>query len=257
MAFALVRGVPESFAHALSAAPPDPPIDVSIARKQHAAYVAALTTLGLEVVTIPADEACPDCCFIEDTVVAADGMAVLTRPGAPSRRGEVDAVALVLGARVELRRMEAAATLDGGDCLRLGKTIYVGRSARTNENGLAYLRAVFGPRGYGVVAVPMPPGALHLKSVCSPLGEDLVLVAEGTLPAGTFGDARVLTVPREESAAANAVAFDRAALVAMDGVRTAALLARESFHVIPVDTSELRKADGALTCLSVIVEKRG
>ena len=253
-AFALVRGVPGSFAHALSAVPPDPPIDVVIAERQHAAYVAALASLGLEVVAVPSDETCPDCCFIEDTLLAVDGMAVLTRPGAPSRRGEVDAVARALAARVAIERMEAPATLDGGDCLRLGKTIYVGLSARTNENALSYLREVLGPRGYAVVAVSMPPGVLHLKTVCSPLGDDLVLVAEGTLPAGTFGSSRVLSVPREEAAAANAVAFGRAALVAADGARTAALLMREGFRVVPVDTSELRKADGALTCLSVILQ---
>ena len=252
-AFALVRGVPESFAHALSAVPPDPPIDVAIARRQHAAYVAALASLGLEVVAVPSDETCPDCCFIEDTLVAVDGLAVLTRPGAPSRRGEVDAVARVLAARVELRRMEAPATLDGGDCLRLGKTIYVGRSARTNENGLSCLSDALGPRGYTVVPVPMPPGVLHLKTVCSQLGDDVVLVAEGTLPAGTFGQARVVWVPREEMAAANAVAFGQGALVAAEGARTAELVAREGFRVVPVDTSELRKADGALTCLSVIL----
>jgi dimethylargininase len=255
VAFALVRGVPQSFADALSAAPPELPIDVDLARTQHAAYLAALASLGLEIVALPSDERFPDCCFVEDTVVAVPGLAVLTRPGASSRRGEVNGVAPALAARIEVVRMEAPATVDGGDCLRLGRTIYVGRSARTNEQGVACLRDVLGPRGYAVVGVPMPPSVLHLKSVCSPLGDDTVLVADDTLPVGTFGGARVLQVPKEEAHAANAVTFAKRALVAADGVRTAALLAREGFHVVPVDTSEMRKADGALTCLSVIVER--
>jgi dimethylargininase len=251
--FALVRGVPLSFANALSGAPPDPPIDVALAQKQHAAYVAALASLGLEIVAIPEDEACPDCCFVEDTLVTAGGRAVLTRPGAPSRRGEVEPVARALGRRIELVRMAAPATLDGGDCLRVGRAIYVGRSSRSNEAGIACLRDAFGPAGFTVVAVRMPPGVLHLKTVCSPLGDDVVLVAEGTLPAATFGAVRVVSVPREEAAAANVVAFGRTALVAADGVRTAELVAEQGFRVVPVDTSELRKADGALSCLSVIV----
>ncbi len=250
---ALVREVSRSFASAISAVPPDPRIDVTRARAQHEAYAAALAGLGLEVVRLPADEACPDCCFVEDTVVVGDDVAVLTRPGAPSRRGEVDVVAAALAARVELFRMDQPATLDGGDVLRLGKTFYVGMSERSNSAGVAYLRDVFGPRGYSVVPVAMPPGVLHLKTVCSPLSDDLVLVAEGTLPAGTFGPAHTLVVPRSEAPAANAVAFGRAALVASDGPLTAALVAASGFRVVPVDTSKLRKADGALTCLSVLV----
>ena len=116
-----------------------------------------------------------------------------------------------------------------------------------------YLREVLAPRGYAVVPVVLPPGVLHLKSVCSPLGDDAVLVAEGTLPLRTFGNARVVTVPRAETAAANAVALEGAALVSAHGVRTATLVAAEGFRVIAVDTSELCKADGALTCLSVII----
>ena len=245
-----------SFANALSAAPPDPPIDVALAQRQHAAYVAALASLGLEIVAIPHDEACPDCCFVEDTVVTAGGRAVLTRPGAPSRRGEVEPVARALAKRIELVRMEAPATLDGGDCLRVGKTIYVGLSSRTNTAGITCLRDVFGPDGFTVVAVNMPPDVLHLKTVCSPLDDERVLVAQGTLPAATFGGACVVSVPRQEAAAANVVAFGRTALVAADGVRTAELVAQHGFRVVPVDTSELRKADGALSCLSVIVGAR-
>lgn len=128
---ALTRSIPDSYAGALAAVPADPPIDIAEARAQHAAYLAALADLGAEVVTIAADEEHPDCVFIEDTAVVAGEVAVITRPGAPSRQGEVTAVAAALAGRLDLHRMPAPATLDGGDCLRLGNTIYVGRSART------------------------------------------------------------------------------------------------------------------------------
>ncbi len=251
---ALVRGVPSTFARALVARPPAVPIDVARARAQHAAYVAALRSLGLAIVELPADDAFPDCVFVEDTAVVARGAALVTRPGAVSRRGEVDAVAAALAGRVEVARMEAPATLDGGDCLRIGDAIYVGLSARTNAAGAARLAEVFGPRRLRVRTVQRPPGALHLKSVCSPLGDDCVLVAAGTLPASAFPGARVVEVPADEARAANAVACAGGAIVAAGCPETRALVEAAGLRVVPVDTSELAKADGALTCLSILVD---
>jgi dimethylargininase len=259
--FAIVRDVAASFAEALAAAPPPEPIDVARARGQHAAYVAALAALGLEIVRAERDDACPDGVFVEDTAVVAGGTIVLTRPGAPSRRAEVASVARVLAGRgARLLTMPEPATLDGGDCLRLdaARVIYVGRSARTNAAGAAFLRAAVAEEGFRVVEVAMPAGVLHLKSVCAPLGADAVVVAEGTLPDDVFAasGARVVHVPPAEAAAANVVYYGRGALVAADGDETAARVAAEGFAVRRVDTSELRKADGALTCLSVIVPPR-
>jgi dimethylargininase len=249
----LVRGVAESFAHALVAAPPERPIDVARARIQHAEYVMALASLDVDVVALPADEAYPDCCFVEDTAVVAVGAALLTRPGAPSRRGEVRGVAAALAERCVLVRMEAPATLDGGDCLRAGRTFYVGRSRRTNAEGIARLAAVFGSRGLRVVPVELPAGVLHLKSVCSPLGDDRVLVAEATIPPATFVGLRTIVVPTEEAHAANAVAVGGGAVVAAGCPRTQSLVEAAGFRTVTVDTSETRKADGALTCLSIII----
>ncbi|HKA87493.1 MAG TPA: arginine deiminase-related protein [Haliangiales bacterium] len=254
IALALVRGVPSTFARAISARPPDVPIDVARARAQHAAYVAALRSLGPTIVEIPADDAFPDCVFVEDAAVVARGAALIARPGAASRRGEVDAVAAALAGRAEIHRMEAPATLDGGDVLRAGDSIYVGLSARTNAAGAARLAEVFGPRGLAVRTVELPPGVLHLKSVCSPLGNDCVLVAAGALPASTFRVARVLVAPPDEARAANAMACAGGALVAARCPETQALVEAAGLRVVPVDTSELAKADGALTCLSILVD---
>jgi dimethylargininase len=250
---AITRGVPASFAQALAAVPPPEPIDVAVARAQHEAYRAALAELGARVVVLDADEAHPDCVFVEDTAVIAAGLAVITRPGAPSRRGEVDAVAAALADLATVVRMDAPATLDGGDCLRLGRTIYVGRSARTNEAGVAALEAAFELLGVRVVPVAMPADVLHLKCVCSPLGDDRVLLARGTIPAETFAGAHVIWVPPDERYAANAVAVGDGVIIADGFPATRELLERAGLRTIAVACSEVRKADGSLTCQSLVL----
>jgi len=253
-ALALTRAVARTFAGALSAARPEPPIDVGRAHAQHARYVEALSRLGLDVIVLDPDDACPDCCFVEDVCVVVDDVALLTLPGAPSRRGEVGPVASAVAKYLRTESMTAPATLDGGDCLRLGRTFYVGRSTRTNDAGIARLREVAAAHDLDVVSVALPPGVLHLKTVCSPLAPGVVLVAEGTLAPETFRDARAVVVPRTEAHAANVVAANGGVIVAHDAPRTRALLEAEGLRlVVPVDTSELRKADGALTCLSILM----
>jgi dimethylargininase len=250
---ALVRGIPDSLPSALAATPPDPPLDVARARAQHLSYVAALAAAGAEVVHVAADEACPDCCFIEDTAIIAGGLAIVTRPGAPSRRAEVEPVAERLAALMPIVRMDAPATLDGGDCLLVGDTLYVGASARSNAEGRAWLRAVLAPRRIAVVDVAVPPRFLHLKGFCSPLGDREVLLAEGTIPPSTFAGTGVITVPAGEAHAANTVVLGGSVLVAAGAPRTLALVEAAGLSAVVVDTSELRRADGSLTCLSIIV----
>lgn len=246
---ALVRDIPDSFTRALSAHAPATPIDVALARSQHAAYVSALEASGVSVERLAADEAHPDCVFVEDTAVIGDDVALITQPGAPSRRGETSSVAAALARSMEIVRMTGDATLDGGDCMVLGDTIYVGASARTNTAGIARLTEVFSNRR--IVTVWLPAGVLHLKCVCTPLGDDRMLLAEGTLAPAAF-DAEVIRVPAEETYAANAVAVGNHVIVADGHLRTAEALARAGFSVHLVPTSEVRKADGSLTCQSLL-----
>lgn len=250
MFHAITRSIPASFAQALSAIPPDPPIDVALARAQHAAYCAALAACGVAIEALPGDEACPDGCFVEDTAVVVGDRALITRPGAPSRRAETAAVAAALARWLDLVEMTEPATLDGGDCLRLGDTLYVGRSARSNAAGIAAL----GVLGLRVVAVELPPGVLHLKCVCSPLGDDRVLLAEQSVAAATF-DAAIVWVPAAETYAANAVAVGAHVIAAAGYPRTHEALAAAGFTVHPVPVSEVRKADGSLTCQSIVVRR--
>jgi dimethylargininase len=248
---ALVRDVSPTFANALCATPPDPPIDLELAREQHREYQLALLECGLELRMLgPSDD--PDGCFVEDTAVVADGVALITRPGAPSRQAETARVAESLAHDLELLRMEAPATLDGGDVMRVGKTIFVGRSARTNERGITRLVEVFERRGYRVVPVEMPAGVLHLKSVCAPLGDDRITLADGSIPHEAFGDVHVVRVPAAETYAANCLRLDGAVLCAKGYPRTRDALAAAGFETIELATSEFRKADGALTCLSLL-----
>jgi dimethylargininase len=249
---ALTRPVPASFAEALCAAAPDEPIDVACARRQHAAYCAALVELGATVVPLPRADELADSCFVEDTAVVVDGVALITRPGAPSRRAEPAATAEVLAAHCDLVSMIDPATLDGGDCMRVGKTIFVGRSARTNDAGIARLAAAFEPRGMRVVAIDMPPAVLHLKCVCAPLGDDRITLADGTIPRDAFGALDVVAVPAEESYAANVLCIGNRVLVADGFPRTREVLERAAFRTMALATGEFRKADGALTCLSIL-----
>ena len=244
-----MRAIPSSFANALAAVQPDPPIDVALAREQHAAYCAALAGCGVAVELLPADEACPDCVFVEDTAVVAAAIALITRPGAASRRAEVEPIAHALAANHTIVRMVEPATLDGGDCMQVGDTIYVGRSARTNAAGIAQLAAAF-PQ-LRVVALELPPHVLHLQCVCSPLGPDRILLAEGSLEPSLFR-ASIVAVPAAELYAANAVAVGLHVVVADSYPRTHDVLARAGFTLHPVPVSEVRKADGSLTCQSIV-----
>lgn len=248
---ALVRGVPDSFGNALSAKPRAVPIDVALAREQVATYRELLQALGLIVTSLAADDRFPDCVFVEDTALVANDLALIARPGAPARRGETAAVADALAPYVELAYVTEPATLDGGDCMRLGSTIYVGRSARSNAGGIAAIDDAFTPRGFRVVAVDLPPGVLHLKCVCSPLADDRVLLARGTLAESVF-DAAIVWVHADETYAANAVAVGGHVLVAAGFPRTHAALVEAGFAVRPIPTSEVQKADGSLTCQSIL-----
>jgi dimethylargininase len=249
---ALIRPIPASFASALCAAAPDEPIDLERARTQHAAYVAALTDAGAETIALPVADALPDSCFVEDTAVVAAGVALITRPGAPSRQAETAATAEALRTRYELAFVREPATLDGGDCMRVGTTIFVGRSARTNDAGIARLTEVFAPRGIRVVAIELPAGVLHLKCVCAPLGDDRITLADDSIARDHFGDLHVVRVPAEESYAANVLAIGDRVLVSAGYPRTHEVLTRAGVRITPLATTEVRKADGALTCLSIL-----
>lgn len=251
---AVTRGVPSSIARCELTFREREPIDVDRAVTQHAGYTRLLGELGLDVVEIPADPDFPDCCFVEDVAVVLDGLAVLTRPGAASRRGEIPAIEEVLTRFRPLARVEAPATLEGGDVLAVGRTLFVGASARSNAAGLERLRELAEPRGYRVTTVPVT-GCLHLKSAATALDDDCVLANPAWIDVTPFRDLDVVEVPSEEPGAANVLRV-RDTIVAHPGFpRTLERVAALGYDVRPLDVSEFLKAEAALTCKSLLFRR--
>jgi len=248
---AVTRSIPRTFPQAAVKAAPSEPIDVDLARIQHGAYVQALRILGVEVDELPADDEYPDCCFVEDCALFHAGTALITNPGIASRRGEETAIRDCLQQHARIETMSYPATLEGGDCMRVENCIYIGSSARTNEQGIDRARQVFEPLGLTVVAVPTGD-ALHLKSVCSYLGNGAMLLAANTIPPGIFEGVEVIAVPCEEAYAANALSMNGSVLSPLGFNKTHGAIKSAGFEVICLDTSEIKKADGSLTCMSVL-----
>ncbi|MDP9190178.1 MAG: arginine deiminase family protein [Acidobacteriota bacterium] len=246
---AVTRDVSPSIAHAELTHLPRVPIDYERAREQHEEYRALLSSLGCTVISLPGDAAYPDCVFIEDTAVVFDEMAVITRPGAPSRRGEVDVVAEALAPLRKLVRIEAPATIDGGDVLVLDERIYVGRSERSNEEALAQLRRLTGREVIGVDL----HGALHLKTAITRVSHDTLLVNREWVDVTPFAGWTLLDVDPAEPFGANAVLLDDVIVYPVSFSRTRAKLESRGFHVRIVHADELAKAEGGVTCCSLLM----
>jgi dimethylargininase len=225
------------------------PVDVALARVQHAAYTEALSASGWAIEHAPAADDCPDSVFIEDTVVICEDLAVLTRPGAPARRPEVAGVAqAVTGLGLRTAAIEEPGTLEGGDVLQVGRTVYVGRGERTNGDGIRQLRSVLAPLGRTVIAVPLGD-VLHLKSAVTALPDGTFLMLPGLVPAGLFPAVR----PVDEEGGCHVVPLggDRV-MIAASAPRTAEMLDSLGFTPVLVDISEFEKLEGCVTCLSVL-----
>ena len=227
------------------------PIDLARARAEHEAYEAALRTLGCEVRRLPAGPELPDSVFIEDTAVVLDELAVVCRPGAPSRRGETAAVEAALRAYRPVAAIRAPGTLDGGDVLRAGRRLFVGEGARSNRAGIDQLRALVAPHGYEVTPVPFS-GCLHLKTAATLAAGDLVLVNPAWVDAARLHPLRALAVDPAEPFAANALRIGGALVHPADFPRTRARLEAAGLRVHPVPAGELAKAEGGVTCCSVV-----
>jgi len=235
---------------------PRTPIDVARAQEQHRAYCRTLAALGCEVLTLPPAPALPDAVFVEDTALVTDEVAVVLRPGAASRRPEVDAVAAELARHRQVLRMEGPGTVDGGDALRIERTVHVGLSQRSDAEGIAELGRLLRPFGYEVRPVPVR-GCLHLKSAVTEVGDDVLLLNPQWVDPDRFRSMASVEVHPEEPRAANALRIGGAVVYPASHRRTAERLARRGITVRAVDVSELEKAEGAVTCCSLVFEERG
>lgn len=217
---------------------------------QHAAYVATLEELGLRVTRLEALPGHPDAYFVEDTALMFPELAVLTRPGAPSRLAEAEAIAPTVSAFRPLHRLAAPATLDGGDVLLVDRTVFVGLSTRTNAEGAAQLQAILAPHGYRVVTVPVPEG-LHFKSSVTWACEGVLVLTEAFAGRPEFEGFRLRVVPGPEAYAANVLNVNGTLLMPKGFPRTEAMLRELGLPMRVLDQSEVQKMDGALTCMSL------
>ncbi|HEY7488605.1 MAG TPA: N(G),N(G)-dimethylarginine dimethylaminohydrolase [Streptosporangiaceae bacterium] len=226
------------------------PVDVGLAVRQHEAYVAALEAAGWRVRELPPADEQPDAVFVEDTVVVSDGLAVITRSGAQERRGEaIWTEKAVREMGLELARIESPGTLDGGDVLQAGGTVFVGRSGRTNEDAFCQVASLFGALGRRVVSVPVI-GRLHLKSAMTALPDGTLIGRPEHVDTSTLPGLRVAPEP---SGAHVLPLGDNKVLLAASAPRTAEQLAAEGYDVATVDISEFEAVEGCVTCLSVLI----
>jgi len=228
-------------------------IDVPRAIAQHQAYQDCLADLGVRIVALPAEPGLPDAVFVEDPAVVLDEIGIISNMGAPSRRPEINSLANALSPYRPLKSLTEPATLDGGDVLRIGRSVFVGLSRRTNRDGFDQLSHLLGPYGYRVQPVAVR-GCLHLKSACSHIGNDTILVNRSWIDAEPLSGLKLLDVPEEEPAAANALLLNDVVVIPASFPKTCALLEERGFHVRSIDVSELQKAEAGVTCTSLIFD---
>jgi len=220
--------------------------------RDHDSYVAALRETGAEVTVLEPLEDYPDAVFVEDTALCLPQGAVLMRPGAPSRLGEVDHMAPALAAHYDrIARIEGPGFIEGGDILVTGREVLVGLSARTDAAGVEELRAIIGPWGHSLRVVETPPGVLHFKTDCSLLDSGTILSTARLAASGCFEGYRVLIVPEGEEAAANLIRFNRVVVMPDGFPRTARMLEGAGFALRRIGNTECAKLDGGMSCLSL------
>jgi dimethylargininase len=230
------------------------PIDLELARVQHCQYEDALRALSCAVISLPPEPDLPDSVFVEDVALVFDEVAVITRPGAPSRCLETESVAQALSPYRTLLTIQAPGTLDGGDVLCVGKIVYVGLSSRSNRWAVEQLQEFLAPYGYIVKGVEVT-GCLHLKSAVTQVSEDTLLINPTWVDRSIFGARHFIEVDKGEPSAANAVWIDDAVVYPSSFPRTQRRLEEAGLQLKVVAASEVAKAEGAVTCCSLIFRK--
>ncbi len=251
MTVALVRRTSSRLAEGLLTHIERQPVDIDLARKQWASYVQTLSEVGWNIVEVPELNSCADSVFIEDTVVIYGDVAIITNPGNDARKPEiVDVEPIVRGLGLRIHYIDSPGTLDGGDVLKVGQTVYVGRGGRTNQHGIDQFAEIVEPHGATVVTVPTTK-ALHLKSAVTALPDGTFIgwepVVDDISVFPTF-----LSMPEEQGAHV-VVVDDKRVLMSARAPRSAELLRQRGLQPILVDISEFEKLEGCVTCLSVRV----
>jgi len=255
MLTAITRAVSPAIVHCELSFIDRRPIDLSKAQDQHHAYEMLLANLGARVLSLPAEPALPDSMFVEDPAIVLDELAVILPLGTASRRPEAASLAKALSAFRKLEYLSLPGTLEGGDVLRIGRKLFAGLTRRSNAEGLRQLTAILAPHKYEVIAVPVT-GCLHLKSAVTHIGGNTLLANRAWFNTAPFAAYDWIDVDPTEPHAANALAFGGTIIFPASFPRTRARLEAQSFHVTPLDISELQKAESGLTCSSLLFEQR-
>ncbi len=256
MITAIVKGVSRSLPECELTFLERKPIDPDRAALQHRAYTSVLEASGARIIALPAEHDHPDAVFVEDGVIVLDEIAVITTMGTGSRAHETASIAEAVSPHRPLVHIQAPATLEGGDVLRIGRTLFTGLSRRTNMEGITQLRRIVEPLGYTVKPVAVT-GCLHLKTGVTSPGRNILLANPDWIDLSVMRGFEVVTVPEEEPWSANILAVGESVLVPASFPRTSALLRQKDFDVLEIDISEFQKAEGGLTCMSVVFEVRG
>lgn len=228
------------------------PIDVDTARAQHDEYVKTLSQLGCQVIELPEEPDLPDSVFVEDTAFILPEVAVITRPGADSRKPETESIARALSPHRPLVHVSAPASVDGGDVLVLGKTIYIGLSTRSNMEAVEQLNESLGRFGYTVVGLALTD-CLHLKTAVTRVDDRTLLINKNWVDADHFNGFDLIEVDASEPFAANCLPVNGSIIYPTTFPRTRHKLEEKGFRVVNVNLEELAKAEGAVTCCSLIV----
>jgi dimethylargininase len=229
------------------------PIDYERACAQHRQYEDALRSLGMNVISLDAEPDLPDSVFVEDVALVLDECAIMLNPGASSRRPEVASVETALAPYRDIFRVQPPGTVDGGDILKVGRSIYVGISSRSTENAIEQIKAILEPIGYEVRAVNVA-GCLHLKSAVTQVSEDTLLINPQWVSKDDFPGMHFIEVDPSEPYAANAVLVDDTLIYPSSLPKTRAKLEKAGIKFRMVEADELAKAEGAVTCCALIFE---
>ncbi|HKG53445.1 MAG TPA: arginine deiminase family protein [Anaerolineales bacterium] len=228
------------------------PIDLDSARAQHHNYVDMLKRLGCNVIELPPEADLPDSVFVEDTAFILPEVAVMTRPGADSRKPETESIIRALSQHIKLIHVREPATIDGGDVLVLGKKIYVGLSSRSNQEAIDQLNELLAEYGYTVTGVQMHD-CLHLKSAVTRVDDKTLLINKSWVDTHHFEDFDLIEVDPAEPSAANCLPVAESIIFPIVFPKTRARLEAKGYKVVSIDISELAKAEGAVTCCSLII----
>ncbi len=227
------------------------PIDLELATLQHKQYEQCLIDLGCQVSSLPYELDLPDSVFVEDTAIVFDELAIITRPGAESRRKETTSIAQALSLHRQLHYIKEPATIDGGDVLVIGKQVFVGLSSRTNSLAINQMQQILFDYGYSVIGISVS-NCLHLKSAVTFIGNNTLLVNPNWINTEVFGQIKTIAIDTSEPSAANSLLVDNTLIFPINYPKTKAILQNNGFKVISLDVSEIIKAEGAITCCSLI-----